>query len=486
MKHIIIIFVAFLTFTFSSCDLDILPDSSISADSYWKSEDDAKAAVIGLYTRFRGQLNGYKWMYWFEARAGNIGPGLSPGGISEYNNNDVSPSANDTNWATLYNIISQANVIIQNIDKVSYTSETTRNQYLAEAYFVRAWCYFNLVRLWGDVPIITNFIESLDNPQLYPERSPKTDVFELIKADIEEADKLYGAKTITSRNKISRASILMLKTDIYLWIYKVENGTESDLTIAEKAVDEILGYPASTVKLEANYSDVFNNENSPEIIFSIYYAVAENTSQYGSLLAQSATLVPEQYRNNPIPIGTSANHVMAFSNLFYENYRNRTAGDKRANFISSDMEIGGTNYRWTNKYMGEMNGSNRVFSSDTRIYRFAEAILFKSEILAARGNYPGAIKELNKVVKRAYGVDSFYPSTLSGEDFMNALLDERIIEFAGECKVWFDLIRFGKVFQRVPSLFRRENDKEGNILYLPVNEDTISRNTKIKQTPGYD
>lgn len=486
MKYIKIQLIACLVLALSSCDLDILPDSSVSADSYWKTEDDTKSAVNGLYTRFRGQLNSYKWMYWFEARACNIGPGLSAGGITTYNNNDIPPSADDTNWVTLYNIISQANVIIENIDKVSYTSKTTRDQYLGEAYFVRAWCYFNLVRLWGDVPIITNFIASLDDPQLYPARAPKSEVFDLIKSDIKNANDLYASKTIASRSRVSRAAILMLKTDIYLWLYKVEDEATESLDKAEEAVDEVLSYPTTTLKLENNYSDIFNNESSSEIIFSIYYAISENSSQYGTLLAQSSTLVPAQYRNNPIPVGTSANHVMAFSNLFYEKYRNRTAGDTRAELISSDMEIGGTNYRWTKKYMGEMNGNTRAFTSDTRVYRFAEAVMFKAEILAERDNYPQAVIELNKVVKRAYGVNSFYPQSLTGEAFKDALLDERMIEFAGECKSWFDLIRFGKAFERVPSLERRENDKEGNILYLPVNENTIARNTKIKQTPGYD
>lgn len=485
-KYIKTLLVICIAYTLSACDLDILPDSSVSSDSYWKTEDDAKSAVNGLYSRLRGQLNSYKWMYWFEARACNIEAGLSAGGITAYNNNDIAPSADDTNWVTLYNIISQANAIIQNIDKVKYTSETTRNQYLAEASFVRSWCYFNLVRLWGDVPIVTNFISSLDDPQLYPERSPKSEVFNLLLADINLADELYTSKTIASRHKVSRASILMLKTEIYLWIYKVEKGTAEDLDKAETAIDELLSFSSSTLKLENNYSDVFNNENSPEIIFSIYYAISENTSQYGTLLAQSSTLVPAEYRNNPIPVGTSANHTMAFSNMFYKKYRNKTPGDTRAEFISTDMTTGGTNFRWTKKYMGEMNGNTRVFSSDTRVYRMAEAILYKAEILAERGNYPQAVAELNKVVKRAYGVNSYYPSTLAGEDFKETLLDERMIEFAGECKSWFDLIRFGKVFERVPSLERREHDKEGNILYLPVNENTISRNTKIKQTPGYD
>ena len=96
------------------------------------------------------------------------------------------------------------------------------------------------------------------------------------------------------------------------------------------------------------------------------------------------------------------------------------------------------------------------------------------------------MRQLNRVVERAYGTDSYYPENMTKEHFLDALLDERIIEFAGECKSWFDMIRFGEVFERVSTLKGRENDKEGNILLMPVFHETINRNSKIIQTPGYD
>lgn len=482
IKTITLIVVAIL---FTSCNLDMLPESSVSSNSYWETEDDAKAALNGLYSRFRSSIGNYDWLYWFEARSGNIGPGLSSGGITAYNSNDVSPEASNTNWAPLYIVISQANSIILNADKINFINQSTRNQLLAQAYFFRAWSYFNLVRLWGDVPIITNFITSTNDSQLYPKRSSKADVFELIKLDINRADELFEVNTLTNRNRVSRPAILMLKTEIYLWLYKVRGGTAQCLDVAENAIDNVLSMPSSVLSLQSNYNTVFDVENNNEIIFAVYYDINERADQYGTLLAQSSTLVPSAYRNNPILVGNSANHVMAFSKLFYDNYRNRTPNDRRAEFISSDMLVGTTNYRWTKKYMGEMNGNQRTFTTDTRIYRFAEAIMFKAEILAERGNIHQAVIELNKVVNRAYGSPSFYSQSMSSDDFKAALLDERMIEFAGECKSWFDLIRFGEVFKRVPSLAGRENDKKGNILLLPVFNATISLNTNITQTDGY-
>ena len=483
MNKINIFFLSLILMVSNSCDLDLYPLSSVSSDSYWRAEDDAKAAVNGLYSRMRSQISTHQWIYWFDGRSCIVGPGRTPGGIVQYNANELSSTMTDTNWNGLYSIISQANSIINNIDTIEFADKTTRDELLAQAYFFRAWCYYNLVRLWGDVPKITNFISSLDDPQLYPERSPKSEIWELIKEDIGNADNLYKSKESESCNRVSRAAILMLKTDISLWLYKVEHAGDEFLKQAETAVTEILSYPGYGIL--DNYSDVFDIEENNEIIFSLYYDVLENSSQYGTLFAQVSN-VPASHKNNPIPCGNTTSQPMAFSQVFMDEYRNRTPGDTRAEYLCNDTEVGGTTYRWTKKYMGELIGGRREFDTDMRIYRYSEAVLFYSEILAEKNDIPNAVRQLNRVVERAYGTDSYYPENMTKEHFLDALLDERIIEFAGECKSWFDMIRFGEVFERVSTLKGRENDKEGNILLMPVFHETINRNSKIIQTPGYD
>ena len=106
MKKLKYILLLITGFYLSACDLNILPDSSVSADSYWKTEDDAKSAVNGLYSRFQGQISNFSWIYWFEARGGNIESGLTPSGLTDYTTNNVNSTLSDTNWGGLYNIIS--------------------------------------------------------------------------------------------------------------------------------------------------------------------------------------------------------------------------------------------------------------------------------------------------------------------------------------------------------------------------------------------
>lgn len=471
-----------LTINVSCLDLDLLPESTVSADSYWKVEDDAQAAANGLYVKMRG-VSRWDCLYWFECRAGNIVGGMTSNNVLPFTQNNVTPNLTQMDWTPLYNIVSQANVIIENIDRVEYAKQETRDQILAQAYFFRAWSYFQLVRLWGEVPLITNFISTVNNPQLFPERAQKEQIWTLIKEDIEKAEQLYKSTAILDRNKVSRAGILMLRADIYLWTYKVLNH-DTDLELAEKSVDEILGMSPANYKLLDNYVNVFETEKNEEIIFALNYNQIEDPNQYGMLLAQSPGLIPKEFQNNPIMIGNGNYNFMQYSNLFYQKYRNKLLNDSRAKYISDDLVIKGVSYRWTNKFMGELSGGIRYFSTDTRYYRFAEAVLFKAEILAEK-NDPNAVSYLNQTIKRATGVDNYYSQSLTGKTLKDAILDERMIEFAGELKSWFDLIRFGEVFTRVPDLVGRENDKQGNILYLPLFTQTLSRNPKLKQTPGY-
>lgn len=481
MKRNYIIYIA-LIFGFFSCDgLEIQPDSSVSNSSFWKTEADAEAALNGMYSRFRNDIPVHSWMYWYEARTGNIAPGLQSGGVGSYIDNNLTSNMNNANWQPFYKIVSSANSIIQYVPTIDFSNEVKKNEILAQAYFIRAYSYFNLTRIWGEVPIVTAFIDSDTHPQLYPSKSSVENVFELIKQDINQAEELYNSDRTTDNTRVSRAAILMLKAEIYLWLSKVHSEGDEALNVADSAIEEVLTF---SYDLLDDYAMVFSDDYNNEIIFSIHHDLLENANQYGRLFGQSRSLVPNEYQNNPIPVGVS--HTLQFSDLFYENYRNRTENDKRAEVISEDMELGSNNFRWTNKFMGELNGNVRAFTSNTLVYRFSEALLFKAEILAERSMVSESVEILNRVVARAYGNPSFYADNISVDELKTLILEERIIEFAGEAKSWFDLIRFGEVFNRVPSLSGRENDNEGNILYMPVHHSVFSTNPNIEQTPGFD
>ena len=487
MKKIIAITGLLIALVFTACEdrFDKDPLSLITSQNMWSSESEARAGITGMYSEFRSTFNTEVFLIWFEFRTGFWKVGASGAGQWDdlFLNTPNATSTPSTNWRDIYDAISAANLALKYIPDIDFSNDNDKNNLLADAYFIRAFCYFALGRIWGDVPLIISPIESLDDENLYSSRADVDLVFDLIKADIEQALTLMVDNGARNRIMASKAGINMLKADVYLWTAKRMGGGNADLTTAQTAAEAVMAN--SNYELLASYEEVFRIEQNREIIFSIFFDALEGSqNQYGQRFTYQANQVPAAVRDNPVPIGTSA-QWHTFTNHYVNDYLNKTVGDTRKDVVNRDFTYSGKLYRWVNKYMGEYISGTRIAITDTRIYRFAEAILFKAEAMNGLGDTPGAILELNKIAKRAYGVDDFYPGTFSKEEVDSLILHERIIEFGAEGKSWFDIIRFGKAFELVPTLVGRENDYQGNILLMPVNPSTITNNPKVAQTPGY-
>lgn len=465
--------------------LDLKPISSITSQNMWKTQSDAQAGVTGMYARFRTVFNQEDFLVWFEFRSGFWKVGAS--GASQYDdlffNTPNSSSTLALNYSGIYQIVNAANLAIKYIPDIEFSSDTEKNRLLAEAYFMRGYCYFALARLWGDVPLIVSPIESLDDPNLFSPRAAVSQVFVQIKADIGQAAGFVPDNDVRDRVRASAGAIQMLKADVYLWTASRLNGGIADFETANNAADAVL--TNSGYSLLASYEQVFRVEQNQETIFSIYFNAIEGPqNQYGQRFTYQPNQVVAAYRNNPVPVGTSA-QWHTFNDHFINDYLNRTPGDIRVPVINQNFTAGNNKYRWVNKYLGEIVNGTRLGISDTRIYRFAEAILFKAEALNGMNDQPGAIAELNKIAKRAYGIADFYPMSLSKEKVNEMILIERLIELAAEGKSWFDLIRMGKAFEWIPSLVGREGDNQGNILLFPLSPATITKNPSLQQTPGF-
>lgn len=490
MKILKIIAGLIITLTVVSCDdiLDTTPYSVITTESMWQTETDAISGVAGMYSQYRSTFNGNNFLFWFEIRNGFWQYGASGGGAGTdvwedlFYNTLNAGSSPGTDWSNFYKTINAANLVIKYLPNIDFNDEDKRSTLLADAYFVRASCYFALARIWGDVPVVTSGYESVDVDNLYPERDNVSLVFDQVKADIDLALSNIADNGVRDRLMASKAGINMLKADVYLWTAKRLNGGAADLQIASGAVDQVLS--DSNYELLDNYEQVFRVEGNSELIFSIYFDLSEADGQYGSQFAYGNAQVPSEYHNNPVMIGAHA-QWFTFNNNYVENYLNKSGNDLRVSIVNEDYVTESQTFRWVNKFKGDWVDGARNFVSDTRIYRYAEAILFKAEILNATGSTANAVAYLNQIAKRAYGVDDFYSTSLSQEEVDDAILDERLIEFGAEGKAWFDIIRFGKAFEKIPSLVGRENDNEGNILLFPISPSTITKNPKIIQTPGY-
>lgn len=464
-----------------SCDsmLDLTPQSSITVNSMWEDASDAKAGLNGAFSRFRLAFQ-TEYVIWGDYRTSFYGNGNDNGSVNNGNIwlNQLIPSARGTNWVNLYTAINDCNLVLKHTPNIQFDKEDEKNHILGSAYFLRAYMYYYIGRIWGDAPVLIKGFESDDEEGLFPVRDPAAKVFEQVESDLNKAFELVstGGKAPL---QITRHAVCMLQADFYLWQAKV-NGQNGYLDKADAAVSQVLN---AGLQLSDSYESVFRDDENKEILFSIAFIEAENTSSFAGDYLLNLNNVPVELQNNPIQIGSHAQWVSLTP--AHKEFIRSTEGDTRADVNISDYTTeDGKYFTWINKYLGTWKEGTRIFDSDLRLYRYAEALLFKAEVEIARNNVAAALPYLNQIAERAYGKDNFYSGSYSKAEAEKILLDERLKEFCTEGKSWFDLIRFGKVFERVETLKGREN--ELNILLWPVNNASINTNPAITQTPGYE
>ncbi|GGG87148.1 membrane protein [Parapedobacter pyrenivorans] len=473
--------VAACSLAFQGCHdkLNVDLESAITANSMWQDEGDAKAAVYGTFNKFRSSF-ATAYIFWGEYRSGLWGPGLATNATySDPFSNQLNSTHTHANWANLYTTINDCNLILKYTPNIPFTNESEKNEVLANALFVRAFCYYWIGRVWGDAPVLLNGFESGQQDDLYPSRESADRVFEQVGIDLEAARQLMP-EDVVERDLASRAAINLLLADYQLWMAKVRGGGTASLNAAKQAVDQVLAN--SNYSLMSNFSSVFSSEQNQEIIFAWSLVQDEFTGGYPADFLIPLQYISAEYIENPIKVGTHQQWIFLTDN--YKDFLSADDRDQRAEvsfetFFDAPKDA---TFQWINKYSGSWENQTRVFDSDIVVYRYADALLMSAEIENALGNSPLAIEQVNKVAERAYGVADFYANTLSSQQIDDAILNERKKEFVAEGKIWWDLIRFGVVFDEVPTLAGRENEQ--NVLLWPVHDSSINTNPNIKQTPG--
>ena len=481
MKSIVSIILAGILFSSCHGDLDVIQTSEVSANSMWQTEEDATSAMYGMYNKFRSTYS-YGYIYWGEYRTGLWGDGLTgQTARTQVYQNQIPTDHGYANWADLYTTINAANLILRYTPSISFTNESDKNKVLANAYYVRAFCYYWIARIWGDAPILLDGFESDQQEGFYPFREPVEDVFKQVESDITQALTLMPA-SVSDRSLASQGSINMLKADYSLWMYKVRNSGDAYLNSASDAVNAVLNN--SNYGLESNYTNIFTNEMGSEIIFAWSYIQDEYTGGYPEEYLVPSQYVSEEAIENPVKVGS--HQQWCFYTEDYKSLLAENPEDQRTivSFETYFDEPKNATFQWINKFAGTWSNGTRIFDSDIIVYRYADAILLDAEIKMAKNDLSGAIASLNKIAERAYGEPNFYPSTLNTADLNKAILRERQKEFAAEGKLWWDYIRLGLVFEEAPYLVGREN--ELNVLLWPVSQTSINKNPNITQTPGYD
>lgn len=497
------LYITFLLLSFvASCtkSLEIEPKSVITNESFWKSENDAVGVLNGMYSYFRN-MNKMTFQLG-ECRSEIPTYGIAgTGGYDLFYENTLNPNnlgavgnySSGVDWSGYYKIINSANLIIKYVPPIEFSSEERKNRILAEAYAMRAFVYFTMVKTWGDVVVRTEPTEGFSSEITFRERTSKEAVFELIKSDINQSINLFPNNNIPlGRHSWSKPSVNALKADVYLWTGKLLNGGESDF---QEVIEACNAITSSNVELLPEFSNIFEYENkgNSELLMVIYFDLNEEIPVYSYFrdLFMFRGLMPAGASEEALELvgtNTGGGHSLwRLSDLVRDKFSRE---DKRRDgtfFDLYDYKENGDSVLFTTvclKGTGAINsGGVREYVSDIIIYRYAEVLLMKAEAKNALGMDPS--EELNLIRKRAFG-DNFEKHQFnngSKEENDRAILQERLFELVYEGKRWWDLRRFEKIFDLVPSLQDRKGEDYLNL--FPVSTNILSLEPLIEQNPGY-
>lgn len=504
---------------FSRCEaLDLEPTSSIADSQYWKSADQFSAFNVGLHGLFRECS--YNFFLLGEPRADMYGDtpfgGEATQGLERLPFNTLNKeNVGISNYAGMYKVINQLNLMITKTNETTILPSELRQYYLGEAYGMRAYLYFHLLRSWGDVILNLTYTSgsSLDLSDLSKPVSPASEVMAQIQSDIIASETAFGDNYSFKfgRHFWSKAATLMLKGEAYLWSARQMNGGTADYITARTALEAVSN---ASVALQENFARVFayDNKNNSEIIFTVrnakdeynmwndYYRSVMQPQQsyminYCDRQGTSFKELPEGKINGMI-------RLQIKYDLFDKTFRE---GDTRKSASLTAVykkEADGT-IKYIAPFAAKFQGvllegaSQLSFLDDYPIYRYADCLLMLAEVKAFLGDDP--VAEINAIRQRAYGTAYFesnrstvaYPNDkgdfyaanryMAGdENPLEAILKERMRELMFEGKRWYDLRLMG-----VDYVTARTSATPSRLLW-PINEGTLTDNPALDQTPGYE
>ena len=440
--------------------LDLTPQSQPNADNFYRTANDFGNAVNGAYDALQSANQyGGDFNTLLEARSDNVldNDPSSNAGLRYNIDRFIEPTTNtvlrDT-WGSLYTGINRTNLILDKIDAIPFDA-TLKARYTGEAQFIRALSYFNLVRLWGKVPLVLKAGSTADARAYI--RNEVTDIYAAIEKDLTAAATNLPASY--SGSDVGRATSGAAKALLGKVLI-----TEQKYTQAVQVLREVAN--SNTYRLLPAIGDVFTvaNKNNAEIVFAVKFRKGVG--------------------------GVSEGHGLWFGTNIGDNIEKSlrsayAADDKRLPLIAQIAVPSNVNVV-PRKYYDEVSATNDV-GNDYPVLRYADVILLLAEALNEVGYQANgeALQLLNQIRTRA-GVAVYTAAQLSSQAaFRDAVLAERRLEFPLEGQRWFDLIRTGKAIDaiKVTGITVPAN----RLIYpIPQSEIDVYNNPgTFAQNPGY-
>ncbi|MDB5141651.1 MAG: RagB/SusD protein [Mucilaginibacter sp.] len=374
-------------------------------------------------------------------------------------------------WTPFYNYIYQENAILENLKISGSVTPKVKKQLTGEAQFMRAYFYFYLVNLYGDVPLVTTTDYTINASM---GRTSKAEVYQQIVQDLTDAQSNLSTKYVDAtdtmetvdriRPTVWAADALLARTYLYLsaGYYKK----------AEDQASLVIGN-STAYSLPADLNTVFK-KNSSEAIWQL--------SQQNSSSVNSFFTVEGGFFNLIAAPSSSTSNSSTISSQLMSAFE---PGDARKiNWISSYTSGSNT---WSFPYKYKDNAKATVTTEYTMMLRLAEQYLIRSEARAQQGNISGAAADLNIIRNRA-GLPN-YNGAMDQNSLIVAISHERQVELFTEGDRWLNLKRTGTVDAVMGGPTGITAAKGGSWnsyqqLY-PINITDIQKNSKLVQNPGY-
>lgn len=495
MKTIHIYLLFFISTCFSACSLlELEPTTSWTAENTPKEESHLYGILYGGYNTLQADLN-INFLAYGEMRGDAFYNNAFNVNADKVVNNSLDNNIFWASWYNYYRVIKQANVVIKFTPQVLESggiSTEKANDVMGQAYCMRAFTYFWIIRIWGDAPLVTEpYLDSNDSFDIT--KSTVAEIMKQIHTDLENAAKMID-KNSTSRTTFTQAAAYAINAHAYAWEHKYEETinmankvlADTDYVLANLYDEKYTGITSDVKNKDfkalvqsSEYAQIFNTGRSKESIFELASNVADGDDQKNltTYLAGSWPILRPRPRFGKMIDAEGSNW--------------------RAALI---QEVAGEKYKVTKFTIGF------DYTADSRnivLIRLADIILLKAEAIANQEdtdeNRKAAMELVNQIRKRAGGSSYEIPEEsflnreeYTQEDIQETVLNERKYELAYEGHRWFDLIRTGKVFEAVKNRGNDIGEDESPVIELnpkalvwPIHLEELRRSKLIEQNEYY-
>ncbi|PRD56165.1 RagB/SusD family nutrient uptake outer membrane protein [Sphingobacterium gobiense] len=496
MKRILF-YLLFLSIPFSGCEnmLDIEPTRVVSEENMWEKMEDTRAALMGVYGLTKSALvdrNAF-WLYG-EVRSGEfaipVRRDLRAIAANELNANDVTLETL-RNWRRWYAVVNAANIFLERSPEVlEKDARYTVNNHqvdMAQARFLRAFAYFYMSRIWGDVPLITSASEWSFNNKPREEKGKLLAWVEqeLLKAaedmpfrysnnDIKQQGNYYNEQTSRWDGALAtQNSAYAILAHLSAWQGNYPNAAAYTAYIDENYSHSNINY-ATTANLTSSSGFFYDKHSSQMFGFPGVWAHVE--AAFTGHIEELTLAAPVVNKSIPDMYMTKETVVRVFDEAKDQRFSIDTLGNPLTEVYFTNFN---GRYPIFSKIKCIMAGvsdpSFRIFSSALVFTRLEDVTLLRAEALAVLGERNGAVDMLNRI-RENRGLLPY--SEEANGDLIDAIFQERHRELMGEGHRWYDMVRYHKIKNNDPDFVKLIN--EGGI-YWPIAEPLLQQNTLLEQ-----